>query len=95
MENGWYHVSARGDRRQTVFADDTDCRWFLGMVAELAERFGVEVHAFTLRKQIFGTPMPIFCTACGFRLLGPNGVDAEAFFATSAEELAPRTDCFR
>jgi putative transposase len=48
VEGGWYHVTARGNRRQTLFFDDTDRRRFLGMVEELPERFGLEVHAFVL-----------------------------------------------
>lgn len=48
VEGGWYHVTARGNRREALFFDDTDRRRFLGLVAELPERFGVELHAFVL-----------------------------------------------
>jgi REP element-mobilizing transposase RayT len=47
-EDGWYHVTARGNRRQTVFGDDTHRHRFLGLVSELPERFRMEIHAFTL-----------------------------------------------
>jgi REP element-mobilizing transposase RayT len=50
VKEGWYHVTARGNRRQTVFCDDTDRRRFPGMVAELPEGFRVEIHAFTLME---------------------------------------------
>jgi REP element-mobilizing transposase RayT len=38
----------RGHRGGALFRDDTDRRRFLGLVAELPERFRVEVHAFVL-----------------------------------------------
>ena len=41
---GWYHVSARKNRCQALFFNDTDRRRFLGMVAELPKRFGLEMH---------------------------------------------------
>jgi len=44
----WYHVWSRANRRKRLFWDDTDRRRFLGLVAALPERFGVEVHAFVL-----------------------------------------------
>ena len=48
VEGAWYHVTARGNRRGTLFFADTDRRRFLGRVAQLPERFGLEVHAFVL-----------------------------------------------
>ena len=29
VENGWHHVTARGNERRAVFRDDTDRRRFL------------------------------------------------------------------
>ena len=37
---------ARGNRRESLFYDEQDRQGFLGMVAALPERFGIEVHAF-------------------------------------------------
>ena len=48
VTGGWYHVSARGSRREKLFHNDSDRRGFLGMVAELPARFEIEVHAFVL-----------------------------------------------
>ena len=48
VEGGWYHVTARGNRREQLFFTDTDRRRFLGLVGELPDRFEVEVHAFVL-----------------------------------------------
>ena len=48
LAGAWYHVMNRGHRGGTLFIDDTDRKRFLGAVAELPERFGVEVHAFVL-----------------------------------------------
>ena len=38
----------RGHRAGTLFRSDPNRRRFLGLVAELTERFGLEVHAFVL-----------------------------------------------
>jgi hypothetical protein len=41
-------VTSRGNRREAIYRTDADRRRFLGLVAELPERFGLEVHAFVL-----------------------------------------------
>ena len=41
-------VTARGNRRESLFYDEQDRQGFLGRVAALLERFGIEVHAFVL-----------------------------------------------
>ena len=48
VAGGWYHVTARGNRREPLFLNDEDRRRFLGLVSELPERFGLEVHAYVL-----------------------------------------------
>lgn len=48
VTGGWYHIVNRGNRRERIFLDDVDRRRFLGLVAELPERFRIEVHAFVL-----------------------------------------------
>jgi putative transposase len=48
LAGNWYHVMNRGHRGGTLFVDDTDRRRFLGLVAELSDRFALEVHAFVL-----------------------------------------------
>lgn len=50
MARGWYHVTSRGNRRETIFQIDTDRLRFLGLVAVLPERFGLEMH--TLVKEL-------------------------------------------
>ena len=44
----WHHVMNRGARRQTVFIDHVDRQVFVDLLAELDDRFGVEVHLFCL-----------------------------------------------
>ena len=62
VAGGWYHVVNRGQRRERIFLNDEDRRRFLGLVAELPERFGVEVHAFVLMNNhyhlLLRTPDP-------------------------------------
>lgn len=48
VPGGWYHVVNRGNRRERIVRSDDDRRCFLGRLAELPERFRIEVHAFIL-----------------------------------------------
>jgi len=48
VADAWYHVMNRGHRGGALFLDEADRRRFLGVVAELPERFELEVHAFVL-----------------------------------------------
>lgn len=49
----WFHVFNRGARRQDIFLDDGDRRCFLGLLNEVHQRHGVEVHAFCLLDNHF------------------------------------------
>jgi len=46
--HGWYHVTARGLERRTLFRDDRDRVHFLELVGAASERFGVLIHAYVL-----------------------------------------------
>jgi REP element-mobilizing transposase RayT len=48
FEGAWYHVMNRGAGRQDVFASDAQRERFLELLGDLAERFGVETHAYCL-----------------------------------------------
>lgn len=43
-----YHITSRGDRREAVFEDDEDREAFLGVLAEVVDRFNWICHAFCL-----------------------------------------------
>ncbi len=45
---GTYHVTARGNDRQTIFADDADCSSFLIVLASVVARYRVGCHAYCL-----------------------------------------------
>ena len=45
---GWYHVTARGNERKDIFRRDRDPAHFLQVLAELEDRFGLEVRAHVL-----------------------------------------------
>lgn len=49
-ENAWYHVMNRGANRQSIFQQDRHRDLFYTLLAEISDRFGVEVHAFCLMK---------------------------------------------
>jgi putative transposase len=46
QQHGWFHLTDRGVDRQDIFIDDQEHRIFLLELAEAAERFGVEIHAY-------------------------------------------------
>lgn len=46
VRNGWYHVTARGIERRTIFSDDKDHVHFLELLKACSERYAVEIHAF-------------------------------------------------
>jgi len=46
IEDGWYHVTARGDHRQVIFRDDRDHAHFVELLAEMREQFRVGVMAY-------------------------------------------------
>ena len=43
-----YHVTARGDRREDIFEDDTDCHRFLELLGEVIRQFNWLCHAYCL-----------------------------------------------
>lgn len=48
LAGGWYHVTARGNNRQTIYEDDRDRQHFMGLIGAMAERYGVRIHAYVL-----------------------------------------------
>ena len=48
VAGGWYHVTARGQRRERIYHDARDRVEFLRRVEEMTKRFRVEVHAYVL-----------------------------------------------
>ena len=48
LKNGWYHVANRGNNRQAIYLDDRDRRHFLELLAQMRERYFVEIHSYVL-----------------------------------------------
>ncbi|MFC1498612.1 transposase [Verrucomicrobiota bacterium] len=48
VENGWYHVTARGIERRVIFCDERHGEHFLELLDELSDRFSIRVHAYVL-----------------------------------------------
>jgi putative transposase len=48
MEGGFYHVMARGNRREMIYADEDDRRFFLATLSEACAMTGWRVHAWVL-----------------------------------------------
>ncbi len=53
FENAWYHIINRGAGRQPIFKTDENRQLFLEKLAELGDRFSVEVHAYCLMNNHF------------------------------------------
>lgn len=48
FEGAFYHVMARGDRREAIVEDDEDRKMFLRTLGEAAEKTGFRIHAYVL-----------------------------------------------
>lgn len=48
IQGGWFHVTSRGQNRDRIFKDLADAVNFADRLAQLPERFGVEVHAYVM-----------------------------------------------
>jgi REP element-mobilizing transposase RayT len=44
----WHHVMHRGARRAPIFRRDEECLRFLLEVEKAVERFGIEIHGYSL-----------------------------------------------
>jgi len=47
---GWYHITARGNERRSVYRDDRDRRHFCELLEEMVSRFQVRLHCFVLME---------------------------------------------
>jgi REP element-mobilizing transposase RayT len=45
---GIFHITSRGNRRQDIFLDDDDRRWFLRLLGAAVTRFSWRCHAYCL-----------------------------------------------
>jgi putative transposase len=74
-----YHVTARGDRQEPIFEDDTDCAMFIDLLAKEVMQQGWLLYAFCLMGNhyhlLVETPEPNLVQ--GMRRL--NGVYTQAF----------------
>jgi putative transposase len=48
LAGGFYHVTSRGNQRQTIFRSDDDYARFLGYLPELAVRYRLRIHCYVL-----------------------------------------------
>jgi REP-associated tyrosine transposase len=48
FEGALYHLSARGNVRQRIFADEKDCAKFVQLLIESLQRYDAAVHAYVL-----------------------------------------------
>lgn len=48
FENAWYHVMNRGTDRCAIFTNDLHRQFFLTLLKETVEMFGIEIHGYCL-----------------------------------------------
>jgi REP element-mobilizing transposase RayT len=79
VENGLYHVVARGNERKTIYRDDTDRERFLEIVGIVVARYGWRVLTYCLMSNHYHllVQTPRANLARGMRQL--NGVYAQSF----------------
>jgi putative transposase len=53
FEDALYHLCARGNRRERIFASEKDYAQFEQFLGESAERYQVELHAYILLPNHF------------------------------------------
>ena len=53
VEDGWYHITARGTERRPIFTEDRERRHLLELLGAMSERFGVLVHSYVLLNNHF------------------------------------------
>ena len=62
VAGGTYHVTSRGNRRQSIYHDDDDRRWFLAQRDRIVARCGWRLHSYCLMNNHFHllieTPRP-------------------------------------
>jgi len=78
VPGGWCHVTSRANRRSRLFLGDADRLRFLSLLAEIPERFRLEVHSFVLMDNhyhlLVRTPEPSLSHAVRWlNVSGRNG----------------------
>jgi REP-associated tyrosine transposase len=53
LAGGVFHIMARGVRRQLIFCDQRDFEFFLGLLANVAGRYGWRIRAYSLMRNHF------------------------------------------
>jgi len=48
FDGAYYHVTARGNRRQAIFDDDRDRSRFLETLGQACDRYGLVVHGYCI-----------------------------------------------
>jgi REP-associated tyrosine transposase len=47
---GWYHLTARGNERKSIYLEELDRRHFCHLLGESVQRFGLMLHAYVLME---------------------------------------------
>ena len=54
FEGAYYHILSRGNNQSNIFHSDEDRQDFLCILADMAERFEIEIYAYVLMWRRLG-----------------------------------------
>ena len=74
-----YHVTSRGDRRESIFDDDADRRALLAVVGQSIERFDAQVLAYCLMGNHYHFVLHTRCANLSLLMRHINGVYTQSF----------------
>jgi hypothetical protein len=73
VAGGWYHVTARGNQRQRIFADQRDRLHFVELLGEQTQRYGLRLHATIGTVEELSVEFRGVCGACEWGSLVDDG----------------------
>jgi len=52
FEGAYYHIFSRGNNQSNIFHSDEDRQDFLYILADMSERFEIEIYAYVLMREL-------------------------------------------
>jgi REP element-mobilizing transposase RayT len=79
LPDGLYHVACRGNRRQVIFTDDGDRRFFYALLARVVRQFQWHLHAYCLLENHYHLVLETAVRDLSAGMQRLNGVYAQCF----------------
>jgi REP element-mobilizing transposase RayT len=81
LSDGTYHITARGNRRQLIFGDDGDRRFFLALLARITREYEWSLHSYCLLDTHYHLVLETTRTRLSAGMKRLNGTYAQTFNA--------------